>query len=51
MNILKFWMFVAILICGTSRVFAQKILTVDTEGNPVPYAHASTTFPPYPQRQ
>lgn len=29
----------AILFCGTMSVCAQKILTVDTEGNPVAYAH------------
>ena len=32
-------MLAAILICGTMGLYAQKIQTVDTEGNPVAYAH------------
>lgn len=32
-------MLAVILLCGTMSVCAQKVLTVDTEGNPVPYAH------------
>ena len=32
-------MFAIIAFFSTVNVFAQKVLTVDTEGNPVPYAH------------
>ena len=35
----RFWMFAIIAFFSTVNVFAQKVLTVDTEGNPVPYAH------------
>lgn len=32
-------MLAVIVFCGAVNVFAQKVLTVDTEGNPVAYAH------------
>ena len=35
----RFWMFAISAFFSTVNVFAQKVLTVDTEGNPVPYAH------------
>ena len=39
MNRTKFGILAVILFCSTMSLCAQKILTVDTEGTPVPYAH------------